>query len=480
MGEGGDGTDRDRLFVSHAAEDTELAGALSQLVVAAFDLRRSDVFVSSRSGQRIQPGQPWGGPLLAEMRRTDLAIALVTPAYLASTYCAIELGAFWALGTPIVPVLVSVGRAVEIPAPLAAFEYVEPGEDAPDRIVEAIRRHRPDAAVFPHRPEGTRFLTLVEPPATPGEWTAGRAEPGPIGSRSVGAVASPGDLTVVLPVTGGLSILRGRWEEQALTLRRLPLPTPGSETRVVGVGTYAGVGPHVEVFVATGNERIDHVVDAGRGWGTWRTMAQPPPARLVELHPVSSEPGTFTLYALDDRHRIWRQHWAGGDGDWDGWEEIEPPRTDPTLPPHLILHLAVTSSRPGGEDLLATDLTGGIWVGWRAAGPIEWHPIGRMDGPRTLAATSRLRGHLELFVVDRAGVIHHAWRNPDENGLPPLAVMTHQPPVPVVGLAACAAEDGSEGLVALDDLGGMAIRHLVRDRWGPWSRIAVARTTPQG
>lgn len=479
MGEGGIGTVR--LFVSHAAADAELAGALSTLVIAAFDLRRSDVFASSQAGQRIQPGQPWGGPLLAEVRRADLAIALVTPAYLASTYCAIELGAFWSLGTPIVPVLVGVGRSVEIPAPLAAFEYVEPGDDAPDRIVEAVRRHRPDATVFPHRPEGTRFLALVEPADEPAEPTADRAgSPPPRAARGLGAVATATDLTVVLPSGDGLSVLQRSWAGGTATRRRLTLPSPALEPWIVGVGTYAGVGPHVEVFAATGDRRIDHVVDAGSGFGQWRTMTHPPRAPLAELHAVSSDPETLTLYALDEQGSIWRQHWAGGDGDWDGWEEIDRPPMGVTLPPHLFDHLAVTSNWPGGEDLLASDLTGGLWTGWTWAGTTEWWPFGHVGHPRALATVSRLAGHLELLVVDGAGRIHHTWRNPPEKGFPrPLGVMRDQPPAPVVALTAGAADDGSQVLVAVDETGTTLVRRLADDRWGPWSRIAATRTTPR-
>lgn len=95
-----------RIFVSHPKEDSDLAGALVDLIQHGCGLAAEQVFCSSKTGARIPAGRDFKLYMRDQLRDTDLLVQLVTPAYLDSVFCMFELGAAWVKGIDTFPLIV--------------------------------------------------------------------------------------------------------------------------------------------------------------------------------------------------------------------------------------------------------------------------------------------------------------------------------------------------------------------------------------
>ncbi|MEO1060013.1 MAG: toll/interleukin-1 receptor domain-containing protein [Actinomycetota bacterium] len=95
-----------RIFISHAHADLALADPLVELLRLGVGAEPADIFCSSIQGQGIGAGERWLDVLANELNQTKLVVILITPAYLASTFCMCELGALWIKEIPSVPLVV--------------------------------------------------------------------------------------------------------------------------------------------------------------------------------------------------------------------------------------------------------------------------------------------------------------------------------------------------------------------------------------
>lgn len=88
---------RRRVFVSHASRDRQLAQALTDLLRLGADVSADNIRCTSVEGLGISVGvRNWNEYLRGEIEAAALVVPMLTPSYLASRMCLLELGAVWA------------------------------------------------------------------------------------------------------------------------------------------------------------------------------------------------------------------------------------------------------------------------------------------------------------------------------------------------------------------------------------------------
>jgi hypothetical protein len=94
------------IFISHAVADTDLAKLLVDLLKEAVGVPTSAIFCSSVKGHHVPLGEDFNAYIKQKIQKPKLVILLMTPAYMESSFCLMELGAAWALGSTNVAIVV--------------------------------------------------------------------------------------------------------------------------------------------------------------------------------------------------------------------------------------------------------------------------------------------------------------------------------------------------------------------------------------
>ncbi len=95
----------EQVFISHSSSDTRIADALRRLLIeAGIGARR--IFYTSAHGTGVEAGHDFVREIANALTTSSLAIPIITPAFLSSTFCAYELGAIWGGGLNSFPLLV--------------------------------------------------------------------------------------------------------------------------------------------------------------------------------------------------------------------------------------------------------------------------------------------------------------------------------------------------------------------------------------
>lgn len=84
------------LFISHAVADKALAKLLVDFLKEAIGVPNSAIFCSSVKGHHIPLGEDFNEYIKKQIQKPKLIVLLMTPAYLESSFCLMELGAAWA------------------------------------------------------------------------------------------------------------------------------------------------------------------------------------------------------------------------------------------------------------------------------------------------------------------------------------------------------------------------------------------------
>jgi hypothetical protein len=84
------------IFISHAVADRALAKLLVDFLKEAIGVPASAVFCSSVKGHHIPLGEDFNEYIKQQIQKPKLIILLMTPAYMESSFCLMELGAAWA------------------------------------------------------------------------------------------------------------------------------------------------------------------------------------------------------------------------------------------------------------------------------------------------------------------------------------------------------------------------------------------------
>jgi hypothetical protein len=120
------------VFISYASEDAALAVELKQSMTES----GLKCFVA----KNIQAGALWREEILAALRSARVVVLLLTSRSIASKWVMCEMGAFWALGKPIVPAAMS-GDLGEVPEIISEHQCWHVG-DAANRTEFLQQVHR--------------------------------------------------------------------------------------------------------------------------------------------------------------------------------------------------------------------------------------------------------------------------------------------------------------------------------------------------
>lgn len=95
-----------RLFISHASSDESLADVIADLLRLGTGLSHEKILCTSLEGMGIPNGtDDYVGFLRAEIEQAKLVLPLITPQFLESPMCLLELGAAWGLGKEWFPLI---------------------------------------------------------------------------------------------------------------------------------------------------------------------------------------------------------------------------------------------------------------------------------------------------------------------------------------------------------------------------------------
>ncbi len=95
------------IFISHAVKDKTLADAVVDLLQLGLNVSSGSIFCSSLEGLGIPPGVNFVVHIKAQIQSPKAVVVLLTKNYYASQFCLCELGATWAMGHQLFPLLVS-------------------------------------------------------------------------------------------------------------------------------------------------------------------------------------------------------------------------------------------------------------------------------------------------------------------------------------------------------------------------------------
>jgi len=87
------------IFVSHAVADQPLAKLLVDFLKEAIGVPSSAIFCSNVKGHHIPFGEDFNDYIKQQIQKPRLVILVMTPAYMESSFCLMELGAAWAPAT---------------------------------------------------------------------------------------------------------------------------------------------------------------------------------------------------------------------------------------------------------------------------------------------------------------------------------------------------------------------------------------------
>lgn len=94
------------IFISHAVADKALADKLVSFLKEAIGVPAKSIFCSSVEGQGIPLGDDFNDYMKKQIQEPKLVILLMTPRYMESWFCLMELGATWAKSLTALPIVV--------------------------------------------------------------------------------------------------------------------------------------------------------------------------------------------------------------------------------------------------------------------------------------------------------------------------------------------------------------------------------------
>ncbi|MES3110094.1 toll/interleukin-1 receptor domain-containing protein [Sphingomonas aurantiaca] len=110
------------IFISHASADADLARLLTRFLKEAVGVPGSAIFCSSVDGHRVPKGHDFNTYLQTAIAEPKLVLLLMTPSYMESEFCLMELGAAWAKGSNRLPIIVPPISPAEINRTLGLIE----------------------------------------------------------------------------------------------------------------------------------------------------------------------------------------------------------------------------------------------------------------------------------------------------------------------------------------------------------------------
>lgn len=129
------------VFISHKESDQEIATLLVDFLLSALDLNDEEVRCTSVPGHQLPFGISIAQQLQNDLNTSTALIALITTDSLRSTWVLFELGASWAMGKLIVPILGPGLTYQHLPGPLTNYPGVQiTAENASARLRDAVKQ----------------------------------------------------------------------------------------------------------------------------------------------------------------------------------------------------------------------------------------------------------------------------------------------------------------------------------------------------
>lgn len=127
------------IFISHRETDTALAKAFVAFLCASLEVPSDKIRCTSVPGFQLPFGKTISVQLKDDISSSNAVFVLITRASLQSLWVIFELGAAWALGKVVVPVLGPGLSLNELPGPLAEYPVVMSDDaNAPCRLRDAV------------------------------------------------------------------------------------------------------------------------------------------------------------------------------------------------------------------------------------------------------------------------------------------------------------------------------------------------------
>ena len=178
-----------RLFLSHSSKDERLADIFLDLLTGA-GLSESRIFYSSVRATGIESGQPVEQVLREQLQRSSFVVQLISPSFMASPMCLMELGAAWVLDLPRLPIVVTPLARGDVSARIGNFQMAQlsSAKDVESMLDDCYDALSARLAVAPSqsawRRLSSRFTAQLDSlettsPAAPGPPVGGSVEPQP-------------------------------------------------------------------------------------------------------------------------------------------------------------------------------------------------------------------------------------------------------------------------------------------------------------
>ncbi len=127
------------IFISHNETDAPLAQALVEFLRDSLDVPPAKIRCTSVPGFQLPFGKTISGQLKSDIGASNAVLVLITRASLQSRWVVFELGAAWALGKVIVPILGPGLSQSDLPGPMAEYPVVRSDDpNATARLRDAV------------------------------------------------------------------------------------------------------------------------------------------------------------------------------------------------------------------------------------------------------------------------------------------------------------------------------------------------------
>lgn len=264
---------RRTVFISHAACDRKAVDLLTEWVLGVGG-GRIDVFCTSTPGSGIPAGAGFFQYIKDVLKRSELVIHFISPAFLRSEFCMLELGAAWAQDKSF-PLLMP---------PLT----IEDMRNSALTSIQLIPLNSGDG-LDQLRDRISNLFELSVPTAG---WTGRR-------DRTVRNI-----------------------------LEALGKPTAPLISRLASAGSR---GHHLEIWALNAEGRVSHSWwpddDGVKAWNIPYDFHAP--SGIVDLAAVSRGPDHCEVFAVDNHGVLWHRWWSPGQ--WSGWFAFDGQRVAPPL-----------------------------------------------------------------------------------------------------------------------------------------------------
>lgn len=94
------------IFISHASADKPLVDSFVNFIRLGMDISNREIYCITYNKGEIPSGDSFTEHIKENINISKIVILLITPNFLHSNFCMAELGAAWALGKKIIPIIV--------------------------------------------------------------------------------------------------------------------------------------------------------------------------------------------------------------------------------------------------------------------------------------------------------------------------------------------------------------------------------------